>query len=246
MNNNIGGSGGFFTGLKYAFQTDCDWYWIADDDAFLDFDAFNQLKLFSRRNRHLYLNCVALTGSVIINHEGIEYDTGHRRTIKTFLGFPIQKSIDAVEYEKEYFQIGLFTFVGSMIRAQVAKKVGLPHGDFFIYYDDIEYSYRFGKEGPMYCIPSCRVYHNTGSHEEEYGTNWRSFYQSRNMMLFYKEHFPIAYYWMICKRIGQKIILKSTGRYTTVNQLDWDAMMDAINDRKGISSKYFIGWRNNV
>lgn len=62
-------------------------------------------------------------------------------------------------------------------------------------------------------------------------------------MLFYKEHFPLAFYKMIGKRIIQKIVLNLFGKYSSVNQLDWDAMIDAIRNGRGISKKYYIGWK---
>ena len=242
---NTGGSGGFYTGLKYAFQTECDWYWIADDDAFLDFDGLNRLALFLNQHKELAKKCVALAGSVVLDPKTMEYDLGHRRTISVKHGLPKQQLVSVDNYQKEYFEIGLFTFVGSLVRAKAAKKAGLPHGDFFIYFDDIEYSYRIGKLGVMYCVPGCKVFHNTGKHEEAYGSNWRSYYQSRNMMLFYKEHFPRAYRRIVTKRILQRIALTPFGKYSSVNQMDWDAMVDASKDKKGISEKYYIGWKND-
>ena len=245
LETNTGGSGGFYTGFKYALTLDCDWLWIADDDAFLDFDAFNQLVLFLNKHKNMLTDCAALASSVVYNKTSMEYDLGHRRTIHNRFGWPIQRPIEVEGYKKEYFEIGLFTFVGSMVNVRMAQRIGLPQGDYFIYYDDIEYSYRLGKQGKMYCVPACIVFHKTGKHGMAYGSDWRSFYQSRNMMFFYKEHFPLAYHMMIFKRIIQRVSLKCIGRYTTVNQLDWDAMIDAIEGRKGISSKYYIGWKNS-
>ena len=65
------------------------------------------------------------------------------------------------------------------------------------------------------------------------------------MLLFYKEHFPNAYRRKVAKRILQKIVLTPIGKYSSVNQMDWDAMVDASKDKKGISEKYYIGWKNN-
>lgn len=246
LKTNTGGSGGFYTGFKYALELDCDWLWIADDDAFLDYDAFNQLSLFMKKNIQIMPNCVALAGSVVLDPDTMEYDLGHRRTITKKMGMPFQRSVEANEYKKDFFRIDLFTFVGTLIKVDAVKKVGLPHGDFFIYFDDLEYAYRIGKKGSIYCVPACKIFHNTGKHEEPYGSNWRSFYQSRNMMLFYKEHFPVAFFVLIWKRIFQRILLKIVGSYTSINQLDWDAMIAAVKGKKGISDKYYIGWKNKT
>lgn len=243
---NLGGSGGFYEGLKYALNTTCDWYWIADDDAFLDADTFEKMALFEREYAEVVRKCSAICCSVVRNPKSMEIDVGHRRRIAKKCGMPKQYIIPAEEYNKKFFEIGLFTFVGSMIKAEVVKKIGLPRGDFFIYYDDLEYSYRVSKTGSIYCLPESKIFHDTAKHEEEYGSNWRSYYQSRNMMLFYKSHFPFAYYKMITKRVVQRICLKCFRVYTVSNQLDWDAMCDAIKNRSGLSEKYYIGWKANL
>lgn len=240
---NIGGSGGFTEGIKYALQTDCDWYWIADDDAFLAEDALEKLTLFEHNQPELIRNCAALCGAVVRNPQSIEIDVWHRRKLTTRFGVPKQSAVSMEEYEKAYMKINLFTFVGAMVKAEVVKEVGLPRGDFFIYYDDLEFAYRVGKKGDIYCIPECKVFHDTAKHEDEYGANWRSYYQSRNSLIFCKLHFPVAYYRTLIKRIIQRLILKCIGKYSMANQLDWDAMCDARKDKTGISEKYYIGWK---
>lgn len=245
LSQNIGGSGGFTEGIKRALATDCDWYWIADDDAFLADDAFAKLLSFEKNHTDLVKKSAALCGAVIRNPQSMEVDLWHRRNIVSKLGIPKQRAVDVQRYKDEYIKIGLFTFVGSMVKAEIVKKIGLPRSDFFIYYDDLEFSYRVGQKGDIYCIPECRVFHDTAKHEEEYGSTWRSYYQSRNSLIFYKLHFPAAYYRVLIKRVIQRIVLKCSGKYSIANQLDWDAMRDVMKDKTGISEKYYIGWKKN-
>ena len=39
---NLGGSGGFFTGLQKALDLNADWIWVSDDDAFPEDDALEE------------------------------------------------------------------------------------------------------------------------------------------------------------------------------------------------------------
>lgn len=40
---NVGGSGGFFTGMQHAYQAGADWIWCMDDDVFPRADCLEQL-----------------------------------------------------------------------------------------------------------------------------------------------------------------------------------------------------------
>ena len=38
----MGGSGGFYAGIKRAMEQAADWIWVSDDDAYLKDDALKQ------------------------------------------------------------------------------------------------------------------------------------------------------------------------------------------------------------
>lgn len=40
---NVGGAGGFYTGIQYAYQAGADWIWCMDDDVFPRADCLEQL-----------------------------------------------------------------------------------------------------------------------------------------------------------------------------------------------------------
>lgn len=240
LSSNIGGSGGFYTGLRRARETDADWYWIADDDAFLDNNALEELKKFATEHPDLSEKASALCAGVLASKDNPTLVLGHRRRIDRKA---VQTIVREQEYQKDYFEINLFTYVGSMIRASAIKQVGLPRKDLFIYYDDLEHSYRLNKAGKIFCIPSSKVFHNTMKHEEAYGSNWRSYYQSRNSMLFLKWHFPTVFKKRLWRRYFQRILLMPIGKYSQKNKLDWDAAKDAKTEKLGISDKYYIGWK---
>ena len=46
---NVGGSGGFYTGMQYAYQAGADWIWCMDDDVFPRADCLEQLLLHADR-----------------------------------------------------------------------------------------------------------------------------------------------------------------------------------------------------
>ena len=49
---NVGGAGGFYTGIQYAYQAGADWIWCMDDDVFPRADCLEQLFAVYRQERY--------------------------------------------------------------------------------------------------------------------------------------------------------------------------------------------------
>ena len=135
LESNQGGSGGFYAGLEDALRyDDIDWIWVADDDAFPSLDAFEKAKDFINLNEKLISESAAICG--VCRFDG--HISPIQRSIlkKTLFGiqeFPISEKY----YEgKDYFEINLYSFVGTIMKKENLKIAGLPRKDFFIYQDD--------------------------------------------------------------------------------------------------------------
>lgn len=61
LEENSGGAGGFYTGLKYAMDNGADWVWMMDDDAVPNPDALEKLLLNSLDASNIY-GSTALSG----------------------------------------------------------------------------------------------------------------------------------------------------------------------------------------
>ena len=48
---NVGGAGGFYTGIQYAYQAGADWIWCMDDDVFPRADCLEQLLPYTEIGR---------------------------------------------------------------------------------------------------------------------------------------------------------------------------------------------------
>ena len=186
---NIGGSGGFHIGLKKALNLECDWIWVADDDAYPDNEAFINADKFLKRNINNE-NIAAICAAVINNNK---IDISHRRMLIEGKIKIKEEEISEIEYNKEYFQLNLFSYVGSIISKKHLLEVGLTEKDYFIYCDDSEHSYRLSKSGKILCVPCIKVVHNVELQNRE-EINWKKYYGIRNKLLFYKKHFSKKYF----------------------------------------------------
>ena len=236
---NLGGAGGFYKGIEKAMEYDLDYLLLIDDDAILD-KSYNKeiLKHMEKEN-----NICAYSGTVKTNNE---IQTEHRRHLKK--NFKCINS-DLDEYSKEYFDYELSTFCGLYIKMNIIRKIGLPEKDFFIWFDDTEYSLRICKYSKIRNVNSTFLNHKTKIANST-GFNWKSYYSLRNQIVILKKYYS--------KRILSKFvlkmrfmilfgkvfaILKKDEYYNKVSQIYKDALNDGLNDKLGKNEKYTFSFK---
>lgn len=178
---NEGGAGGFNKALALALTKKCEWVWISDDDAYPDKDAFEVLE---KRINSVDDTVGAICSTVM---QGGRIASKHRRRFNYSLVTGIkEKCVKDKEYRMDFFEINLYTFVGTCIRKEVLKEVGLPHKDYFIWYDDTEHSMRVSQKYKIICDPKIIVTHDVPVSRKE--KTWKSYYSNRNRLYAYHEH----------------------------------------------------------
>lgn len=238
LERNIGGSGGFYTGLEKAMELEADWIWVADDDAFPENDAIEKATEFLKKESNIE-KISSVCGAVINNGE---IDLNHRRRLSrgflTIEQVPVGKEI----YTKESFDLELFSYVGSIINKNKMREVGLPEKDYFIFYDDTEHSLRLSKVGRIVCVPEIKINHNVPI--EKSNINWKSYYGIRNKLSFIKKHFPPRYYIYLKSKIKAGIIARTIIKKDKVYiKLIKAAVKDEENNVNGLSKVYRPGWK---
>lgn len=236
---NTGGAGGFYAGMQRALQTDCDWVWVSDDDAYLRPDTFWELDRFATENPDAAGQAAALCTAVLDNDV---LATGNRcRIVHTLIG-EMDTAVPAEEYQKRYFEFDSYSFVGALFRTSALRAAGLPHKEYFIYHDDMEHSVRMRQQGKLLCIPAAVVDHNGGgvaSNEKKEQPTWRDYYATRNLLLAYKEHHTVpGFYWRAFRRLVSAIL---TGNGQRV-RIYAAAVGDAAAGRTGLHPVYRPGW----
>ncbi|MDX5627793.1 MULTISPECIES: glycosyltransferase [unclassified Brenneria] len=237
LNENIGGSGGFHEGFKYALTLKPDWIWVSDDDAFPEVDCFHVIRSkLAEINQSDYS---AICGAVI---DKGKIDVSHRRAlVKKYFFLQNQKEIDIHEYEKDEFSIDLFSYVGVVINAKKLDKAGVTEREYFIWYDDTEHSWRLRKIGKILCVPNAKINHDTLSSNTD--ISWKTFYGVRNKMLMYKKHAYLTYlYEMLLLKLKILLQIRSM-RNSTTRDLYRRAIFSAKANRKGVDEKYKPGFK---
>ena len=222
---NEGGSGGFAIGIEYAVQNGFDWFYLGDDDAYPNNDCFQE---FSSCLSKISGDVGAICG-VVKDAKGISLM--HRRTIKKGIFVFKECNSKKEDYDMASFNVDLFSFVGSFVKADIVSKIGLPIKDYFIWYDDSEYSYRITRLCKALCFNSIEVFHDCSEANQVF--SWKNFYGYRNKMDMLKRDVGVRYY-----RFFKLMLNISSVADFFVNHPKYQAKKDAIKcAKKGILGK---------
>lgn len=235
LSQNEGGAGGFYVGMQYALKCECDWIWVADDDAYPNTNVFEKLDVIGQKieKRDVCCLCSAVyeNGAVAIEHRKVANCIHHWEG----------EAVPIDEYKKSYFEVDRVSFVGAMVRKEQLANIGLPRRDFFIYFDDTEFSMRLKKVGRIVCIPEAIVNHASGKKGDENTLSWREYYNTRNLLYIERLYYGSYAFWgRALRRVAAAVW---TGNWERV-KMYWCAVRDAHNQILGISAIYPPGWKS--
>lgn len=145
---NLGGAGGFYAGMKYAYEHGYDWIWMMDDDGQPDSKQLECLIDGAQRTRSFFLNALVCN----INDKS-----------RLSFGLVLNNSnIDTVEEAQKFTEIqsSINPFNGTLIHRAVIDKIGLIKKEMFVWGDEFDYVFRVRNAGfSMFTIPSAIHYH---------------------------------------------------------------------------------------
>ncbi len=178
---NIGGAGGFAKGIEYALQKNIDCILLIDDDAMIALDYMERILQL----RHQYPQYKAFAGTVITDGN---IETSHRRNM-TRVGL-MSKNCKEQSYVQPWFLCDIASFCGMVVDSGMVRQIGLPHAEYFIWYDDTEYSLRIHQYSQFFVVTKAKLIHKTIGEPKTYPRryNWKEYYAVRNRLLMVREH----------------------------------------------------------
>jgi len=199
---NLGGAGGFYRGVKEAHAAGYDWLWLMDDDVVTAPDSLTNLLEGGKGLEQVGFLC-----SLIRSDSGdtINVPTIDMRPGKT--GYATWGQF----LDKGIVKVRESTFVSVLIPGPIVGEVGLPIKEFFIWGDDVEFTRRISARWNGFLIGDSKVTHRRAQNStldistEKSGGRLKLFYYLyRNTMylkLKEKEILPTAIF--ICKSLIQ-------------------------------------------
>ncbi|GFO71380.1 hypothetical protein BJAS_P0803 [Bathymodiolus japonicus methanotrophic gill symbiont] len=203
---NIGGTGGFNTGLAWAFEqaeSRYDYLWLLDNDVVVHQDALSELVTILDTQPD-----IAIAGSTMmqldypwrINEMGAFVDRERgtllfNRHLKEVLGWrdkalPELLTGDAdlsnkLSYCQPSMDVDYVAAASLLIRAPVAKQAGLWM-DFFIHYDDVEWCLRIAQAGHRIVISAKSLIWHVSAIAKV--PSWILYYDNRNVLYLLDRH----------------------------------------------------------
>jgi GT2 family glycosyltransferase len=195
---NKGFTGGNNIGIDYALQQDYEYIMMLNNDVAVEPNFLEPL--IAKLDQD---DSVGAVQPLIYFHHDRHLIWNAGSTYNTFLGIcatPDYKKKDPQHlFRKKAKQIDWITGCAFMIRASVLKEVGLLKEAFFIYYEDVDLSFRIKAAGyELSYVPSSVIYHIAGmSHKtkekgkEGFVSPKVHFLNARNRIWCLKEHTPV-------------------------------------------------------
>ncbi len=183
---NLGGAGGFEKGIQASTEETADCVLLIDDDAILDMNYMEKIMEAKQR----YPDYQAFAGTVM--SEG-RIDTFHRRNIARpglrLINCPEESYIG--KNAGQPFACDIASFCGMVVDRELVVKAGLPCSEYFIWFDDTEYSMRINRYTRFLVIPDARLDHRTAAEGPKHPHrryDWKEYYGIRNRILCVKKH----------------------------------------------------------
>jgi len=241
---NLGGTGGFNTGLAWAFAQEADRYdylWLLDNDVVVHRNALSELVMLLEAHPDM-----AVAGSTMmqldfpwrINEMGAFVDKAsgslvfnrHFESIPRWQGLPIA---DLLQVDADLSQqliccqasmdVDYVAAASLLVRAPVAKSTGLWM-DFFIHFDDVEWCLRIAQSGHRIVVSAKSLIWHVSAITKV--PSWILYYDNRNILYLLDRHSsPHA-----VKNVSRNI-LKKTLYYELLAKPDLAALhLHAIDD----------------
>jgi len=157
---NLGGAGGFETGMRLAYdELEWDWIWLMDDDSLCTPAALKELLAAS--------DALAQWRPAILASRVLFWDNGNEPcNVPRFRFNRPWGNGESIERVYAAAAAGCIpirnaSFVAPLIRRTAVARHGFPYGGFFLLLDDIEYTGRILKDDFGASVPQSLVYHKT-------------------------------------------------------------------------------------
>lgn len=172
MNENTGGAGGFYEGIKRAYEKGYDWLWLMDDDVEpLPHALETQLNF---KDYGLCLHAVK------VYNNGVAFNWNFM--IDEASGYILNKEEKLIP-QKEWICVNSGCFEGMLIHRSIVEKIGYPKKEFFTIGDDTYYGYLSSRfTNNVYINKKCFIKKLITNNSKKYLKPLIVYLYSRNIM----------------------------------------------------------------
>lgn len=235
MEENYGGAGGFYYGVKFAYEDGADFIWLMDDDG-KPYNEYTFEKIYNKAIE-LYRNNKLLFLNSLVTYNGVNLSFGFNQNVS------LDKQLINIEYEKKenvlYNKVNPFN--GTLITKELVSNIGFPRKEFFMTRDETDYMNRSKEAGAtvatvvdsIYCHPKSKLIFKKifGYSTQIYTDLDKEYYFIRNLTYTYKDNNKKKIFKFIVVRLIT-IVLYEDKKVKRINQV-FKARSDAYKNIMG-------------
>lgn len=239
LKENIGGAGGFYTGLKKAYEDGYDWYILMDDDGMPKNEkCFSEIINKIQDNGWDSENKYLINSLVVSDDTYLSFGLGHHETIDSCLKISKDGLIKDL----------INPFNGTFVSNGLVNSIGFPNKDFFIKGDEVDYCRRAKADkaciytviDSLYFHPklTCYMKKKVLGHEMYVFTEkpWKEYYNIRNQVYSLKNQRKYKECLVqVVKRVYCCLVTKCK-KYITLKMI-FKGFFDGIGGKLGASVK---------
>ena len=154
LERNGGGAEGFHYGVRAALDNGADWIWLMDDDCEAAPGALAALLGAPRAQDPE----AVLVAPLVVTPAGEVLPLNRGWLRPRWFKAPLV-GLEPEHWRRHEVRVDHVSLVGPLVRAEAARRTAPPRRDFFIWFDDLEWTARLGRLGSLWLIPAGRVVH---------------------------------------------------------------------------------------
>jgi rhamnopyranosyl-N-acetylglucosaminyl-diphospho-decaprenol beta-1,3/1,4-galactofuranosyltransferase len=176
--DNLGGAGGFHTGVKAAYEQGFDRIWLMDDDVVPAPDCLDVLMAVDE-------DCLMAvredTSGHLVEKAAVTFDLRNPLRLKPKTAM-VETTYATREAMPELVEIQVVAFEGFMVRRRVIDAIGLPDPGYFIFYDDVDFALRARRAGfRVFAVRDAVLVRQLDFDQQHDLAGWKGYYMYRNL-----------------------------------------------------------------
>lgn len=150
--DNLGGAGGFYAGMKYMYENGYKWALLMDDDGITDKDELRCLmegysEVVKKEGRDVILN------ALVVNKDD--------HNVTSFMwARGSGRSNKVVDLQREKYFCDIHPFNGTLVKREIVEKIGFIKKEMFIWGDEEEYMARARYNGYGTCTLTSAIHYH--------------------------------------------------------------------------------------
>jgi GT2 family glycosyltransferase len=216
---NRGSTAGYNTGFRRALDAGADYVLLLNNDTYIDPAALDHLVAAAAEDG------VGMVAPLILFADApqVVWSAGARRSRLTLDLYDQQGQGQPAGRYQRIIERDFLTSCALLIKREVLETLGLMDEDFFLYHEEMDYTYRARAAGyRLLLVPQARVWHRVSLSSGGSGSPTARYWMAKNLIVYFRKN-ARGWQWLFIVPWRLASALKMTARLLAARQ--WAALL---------------------